>query len=30
MPIKHYHMHLLPNYGMRPEKDVDQVFEELK
>ena len=28
--IKHYHMHLLPNYGMRPEKDVDQVFEELK
>ena len=28
--IKHYHMHLLPNYGMRAEKDVTEVYEELK
>jgi len=28
--IKHYHMHLLPNYGLRCEKDVNEVYEVLK
>ena len=28
--IKHYHMHLLPNNGLRPTKDVQEIFEELK
>lgn len=28
--IKHYHMHLLPNYGLRPTKDVNEVYEVLK
>ncbi len=28
--IKHFHLHLLPNYGMRPEKDVKDVYEVLK
>ena len=28
--IKHYHMHLLPNYGFRPEKTVDEIYEVLK
>lgn len=28
--IKHYHMHLLPNFGYRPEKDVKEVYEVLK
>ena len=27
--VKHYHLHLLPNYGTRPEKDVKEVFEVL-
>jgi histidine triad (HIT) family protein len=28
--IKHYHMHLLPNYGLRSEKKVEEVYEVLK
>lgn len=28
--VKHYHMHLLPNFGMRAEKDIKDVYEELK
>ena len=28
--IKHYHMHLLPNFGTRAEKNPQEVFEELK
>jgi len=28
--IKHYHMHLLPNFGMRAIQDVKEVFEVLK
>lgn len=28
--IKHYHMHLLPNYGLRAEKDAKDVYEVLK
>ena len=28
--IKHYHLHLLPNYDMRPLKDVKDIYEELK
>ena len=28
--IKHYHMHLLPNFGLRSEKDVKDVYEVLK
>ncbi len=28
--IKHYHMHLLPNYGLRAIKDVKEVYEVLK
>ncbi len=28
--IKHYHMHLLPNFGMRPTKDVKEIYEVLK
>ncbi len=27
--IKHYHMHLLPNFGMRPTMDVKEVYEVL-
>lgn len=25
--IKHYHMHLLPNFGSRAEKDVQEIFD---
>ena len=28
--VKHYHMHLLPNYGSRAEKDPKELFEVLK
>ena len=28
--VKHYHLHLLPNFGTRAEKDVKHVFEVLK
>jgi len=28
--IKHYHMHLLPNFGLRAEKDVKEIYEVLK
>lgn len=28
--IKHYHMHLLPNFGLRAEKDIKEVYEVLK
>jgi len=28
--IKHYHMHLLPNYGLRATQDVNEVYEVLK
>ncbi len=28
--IKHYHMHLLPNFGMRPTKDAKEIYEVLK
>ena len=28
--IKHYHMHLLPNYGLKSEKKVEEVYEVLK
>ncbi len=28
--IKHFHMHLLPNYGLRNELDPKEVFEVLK
>ena len=28
--IKHYHLHLLPNFGLRSERDVKDVYEELK
>lgn len=24
--IKHYHMHLIPNFGTRPEKSVEETF----
>ena len=24
--IKHYHMHLIPNFGTRPEKSVEEIF----
>lgn len=24
--IKHYHMHLIPNYGTRPEKSVEEIY----
>ena len=24
--IKHYHMHLLPNYGTRPEKSAEEMY----
>ena len=24
--IKHYHMHLIPNYGTRPEKLVEEIY----
>ena len=27
--VKHYHLHLLPDFGTRPEKDVKEVFEVL-
>lgn len=28
--IKHYHLHLLPNFGLRAEKSVEEVYEVLK
>ena len=28
--IKHYHMHLLPNFGLRAEKDPKEIYEVLK
>ena len=28
--IKHYHLHLLPNHGLRATKDVKDVYEVLK
>lgn len=28
--IKHYHMHLLPNFGTRPEKEVQEIFDLLR
>lgn len=28
--IKHYHMHLLPNYGLRATKDAKEIYEVLK
>ncbi len=28
--IKHYHMHLLPNHGLRATKDPKEVYKELK
>lgn len=28
--VKHYHMHLLPNYGLRATQDIDEVYEVLK
>ena len=28
--IKHYHMHLLPNHGLRATRNVKEVYEELK
>ena len=28
--IKHYHMHLLPNHGLRAVKKVEEIYEELK
>jgi len=28
--IKHYHMHLLPNFGLRATLDVNEVYEVLK
>ncbi len=27
--IKHYHMHLLPNYGTRATRDIEEVYKEL-
>lgn len=27
--IKHYHLHLLPDFGTRPEKDVKEMYEVL-
>ena len=28
--IKHYHMHLLPNFGLRAERNVENIYEVLK
>jgi len=28
--IKHYHMHLLPNFGTRPTKDAKEIYEVFK
>jgi diadenosine tetraphosphate (Ap4A) HIT family hydrolase len=27
--IKHYHMHLLPNFGTRAERNIEDVYKEL-
>ena len=28
--IKHYHMHLVPNHGTRPEKSVEEIYNLIK